>query len=286
MENTNDKTLNAKAVFRKCGTCSHTFAHLLNREFGYILEDEERAISPLAGGIANQGHQCGMLWGAAMAIGGEAYRQNEDHDKATAVSVTATQHVVDSFVNRTQTLNCKEIIGCDLSSVFGLVKFMIKTLTKGMNNSQCFNLAEEWAPEAIQAGAEGLANDNQIELSHKPLSCASEVVKQMGGTEEEMLMVSGFAGGLGLSGEACGALSAAIWFNTLKWCKEHPGKSPAMFHNPIAKKLLKAFRAETNSCMLCNEITDQYFETINDHSAYIKNGGCNKLIELLARVET
>ena len=285
MENAVKKPQDAKAVFRKCGTCSQTFAHLLNRDFGHPMVNEERALDPLAGGIANQGHQCGMLWGAAMALGAEAHRQNEDQNKAIAVAVTATQHVVDSFVNRSQTVNCKEIIGLDLSSVFGLVKFMIKTMAQGMNNSQCFNLAEDWAPEAIQAGAEGLTND-QIELNQKPISCASEVVKQMGGTEEEMLMVSGFAGGLGLSGEACGALGAAIWLKSLRWCQDNPGKTPPMFNNPIAKKYLKAFRAETDSCMLCKEITNQNFENINDHSEYIKNGGCKKLIHLLANVET
>ena len=53
----------AKDVFKKCGTCSRTFAHILNREFGHPKEDEERAMNPLAGGIMNQGHQCGMIWG-------------------------------------------------------------------------------------------------------------------------------------------------------------------------------------------------------------------------------
>jgi C_GCAxxG_C_C family probable redox protein len=284
MEDAIKKAQDAKAVFRKCGTCSQTFAYLLNRDFGHALENEERALDPLAGGIANQGHQCGMLWGAAMAIGGESYRQNDDHDKAIAIAVTATQQIVDSFVNRTKTVNCKEIIGCDLSSVFGLVKFMFKTMAKGINNSQCFNLAEDWAPEAIQAGSEGLANDS-IELQQKPMSCASEVVKKMGGTREEILLVSGFAGGLGLSGEACGALSAAIWLSTLRWCQEHPGKTPPMFNNPIAKKYLNAFRAETKSCMLCSEITGQQFETINNHSEYVEKGGCKKLIHLLAAEE-
>jgi hypothetical protein len=284
MEDSIKQKQDAKAVFRKCGTCSQTFAHLLNRDFGHPLENEERALDPLAGGIANQGHQCGMLWGASLAIGGESYRQNENLEQAIAVSVTATQHIVDSFLNRTKTVNCKEIIGYDLSSVFGLVKFMIKTLAKGMNNSQCFNLAEDWAPEAMQAGSEALKND-KIELNHKPRSCASEVVRQMGGTEEEVSMVAGFAGGLGLSGEACGALSSAIWFRTLKWCENYPGKTPPMFSNPIAKKYLKLFKEETNSCMLCKEITGLNFESINEHSEYVNKGGCKKLIQSLANAE-
>ena len=38
----------------------------------------------------------------------------------------------------------------------------------------------------------------------------------MGGSEEEIAMVAGFAGGLGLSGNGCGALSAAIWKTILE----------------------------------------------------------------------
>jgi C_GCAxxG_C_C family probable redox protein len=273
---------NPKEVFKKCGTCSQTFAHLLNREFRHPKEEEERAMTPLAGGIVNEGHQCGMLWGAALAIGEEAFHRHEDREEAIATTVTATKHIIESFVNRTKTVNCREIIGTNLNNLFGLVSYMIKTMTKGINNSQCFNLAEQWAPEAIQAGKEGLSEDN-INLKHKPVSCAAEVVKRMGGTDEEMTMVSGFAGGLGLSGNACGALSAAIWMKTLEWCKENPGKTPPMFNNSIAKKLLKSFKKVTNSEMLCQNITRNHFETIDDHSKYINAGGCKELMETLLK---
>ena len=72
------------------------------------------------------------------------------------------------------------------------------------------------------------------------------MAKKMGASEEEKVMVAGFAGGLGLSGKGCGALAAAIWMKTLEWCKEHPGKTPPYFNNPSAKKILKAFLEETN----------------------------------------
>ena len=48
-------------------------------------------------------------------------------------------------------------------------------------------------------------------FSQPALSCASEVVKKMGGSNEEIVIAAGFAGGFGLSGNACGALGAAIW---------------------------------------------------------------------------
>ncbi len=270
-----------RQVFIECGTCSQTFGHLLSREFGYPKDAEVRALDPLAGGLMNQGHQCGMLWGATLAVGAEAFRRHKNSEEAIAVAVTATQHIVESFVKRTKTINCREIIGIDLSNVLGLLKFIVKTTIQGSDKNICYNLAEQWGPEAVQSAAEGLSEE-PIELNQKPVSCASEVAKRMGASEEEMLMVAGFAGGLGLSGKACGALSAAIWMKTLAWCRENPGKNPPDFSNKAAKKILKAFYAETGSEILCSKIAGRCFHTIDDHSEYINNGGCGKLIEVLA----
>lgn len=272
----------AKQIFRQCGACSHTFAHILNRDFGHPKELEELALNPLAGGILNQGHQCGMIWGAALAVGAESYRRHENKDMAIAIAVSATQHIVESFEKRSNAVNCKEILGYSLSNVLGITRLMLNTMLKGMDNTKCFDLAEDWAPEAIQSGAEGLDQEH-IEITQTPVSCASEVVRRMGGTDEEKLMVAGFAGGLGLSGNACGALSAAIWMKTLNWCREHPGKIPPYFNNKLTKKILEVFKETTGSEMLCHKITGQGFETINEHSEYINSGGCKQLIDELAQ---
>ena len=69
MKTSTESPNDAKDVFKACGTCSRTFAHLLNREFDYQDEAIEKAMNPMAGGIMNQGYQCGMLWGAALAVG-------------------------------------------------------------------------------------------------------------------------------------------------------------------------------------------------------------------------
>lgn len=271
----------AKQVFKDCGTCSRTFAHLLNREFGHIKEPEEVALNPLAGGIMNLGYQCGMLWGSSLAIGAEAYRQNNNLGDAIAITVLATQRVIKSFEKRSKTTNCKEIIGYDLTNVFGMARFMLKVTLQGMENSHCFNLAEQWAPEAVEAAKKGLAAQ-EVSQTQDMVSCASEVIRKLGGTEEEMIMVAGFSAGLGLSGNACGALSAAIWKKMLDWCKENPGENPPFFNNKDAKKILKAFNKETSSEIECHKICGRKFNTVNEHSDYIKNGGCNKLIDILS----
>ena len=270
-----------KKVFMQFLTCSRTFCYLLNREFGHTKEDEERALDQLAGGLAQTGHQCGMLWGAALAVGKESFCRNNDHGEAIATAITATQHLMESFSRMAKSVNCRDIIGIDLTNKADLEKFM-KTSFYDIENSTCFNLAEKWAPEAIESAKEGLTRQ-QTSVSKQPLSCASEVAKKMGASDEEKVMVAGFAGGLGLSGNACGALSAAIWMKDLAWCRKHPGESPPYFGNPNTDATLEAFFGVTGSEILCQKIAGQCFKTISDHTEFIKNGGCHKLIDALAR---
>ena len=281
MEHPTSSLNDTKQVFKESGTCSKTFFHLLNREFDHQKESEETAADPLAGGLMQKGHQCGMLWGASLAIGVESYHRYKDPDIAIRMAIEATRQVTKSFHETAGTMNCRDITKCNMDSFFGMTKYMIKIMLKGMNNSTCFNLAEKWAPEAIETAKKGL-NQHEKEASESVLGCASEVVKKMGGNEEEVVTVAGFAGGLGLSGSACGALSATVWMNSLKWTKEHPGKSA--WSNPMAKQTLKGFLAETDSEMLCHEICGQRFKTIKDHTKYIADGGCIDLINALANI--
>ncbi len=262
-----------RAFLRK-GTCSRTFFYILNREFGHPLEAEERAADPLAGGIMQEGYQCGMLWGSALAVGAESFRRSDDRGKATGMAITATQHIMKSFSNRTKSVNCRDITNADFTSKLSMAKYMFSG-----KFAYCFKLAGKWAPEAIQSATEGLSQE-QTDLPNRPISCASEVAKKMGASDEEMVMVAGFAGGLGLSGNACGALAATIWMNALDECKKQTGKPS--YNTPKEKNTVKAFYGGTDDEILCYKISGQNFKTIDDHTQFIKNGGCDKLINLLA----
>jgi len=277
----NSKTIprDVKKTFAKCGACSHTFFYLLNREFGYPKVNEESASDPLAGGLMSKQQQCGMLWGSTLAVGAESFRRNKNRDQSIAVAINATQHLVESFSKRAKSVNCRDIIGIDISNKFDIAKFMLKSLPSGFTNMVCMNLAEKWAPEAIQSANDGLS-DKQTDFAQPPLCCTCEVAKRMGAGDEELVTVAGFAGGIGLSGNACGALSAAIWLNTLAWCRKNPGQSGYL--NPNSEEILKAFYSATDSEILCHKISGKRFKTIGDHTKFINNGGCHLLINELA----
>jgi len=264
-----------KWVFIKKGTCSRTLFYILNREFNHALENEERAADPMAGGIMQHGYQCGLLWGAAMAVGAESLRRCESLDQAIALAIKTTQDLIDSFSKRAGSVDCLDITEADFASKSSFARYMVsgKFLS-------CFKLTDKWAPESIRVAKEAFSQDPS-DLPRKCKSCASEVVRKMGGSDEEVSIVAGLAGGLGLSGNACGALSAAIWMKSLAWSREHPGKST--FSNPEATKVLETFLKATDYEFMCSEICEKIFDSVSDHTEFIENGGCSTLINTLAK---
>jgi len=260
----------AKKLFRKLGTCSSTMYYILNREFGQSRETEVRAAEPLAGGIMQNGYQCGMLWGSVMAAGAEVHRRFDDRGQAAAAAIITAQKLMASFKNQTGYTDCIDVTKTDWHNKFSIAKFMLtgKFLS-------CFRLIEKWAPEAIVTAYEGLSSVRII-LQQTPVSCASETARRMGSSEEEAATVTGFAGGMGLSGGGCGALATAIWLKTMKWQKE--GVKKFFMTNPYIENVLKAFLAATDYEFTCRKITGREFKSIDEHTEFIRNGGCEKVI--------
>ena len=177
--------LNAKRTFLKQGTCSRTFFYILNREFDHPMVNEEQAVDLMAGGILQLGYQCGILWGASAAIGAESFRRNENQGQAIGISIKSTQHIMESFVVKAKSIECGDITETDFSNKWSFAKYMItgKFLS-------CFKLAEKWAPEAIEAAHEGLLLGHQVS-NPQSISCASEVIKKMGGSIEARSVIDG-----------------------------------------------------------------------------------------------
>lgn len=263
-----------KKTFLKLGSCSRTLGYILNREFENPKEDEEHALDPMAGGIFQQGYQCGMLWGTSLAVGTESYRRYNDSGKAIAYALKGTQNLMESFTKRTGSIDCYDITQCDFNKKRNLLRFVFSGKA-----FSCFRLAERWAPEAIEAATEGIS-PNGSDLPQHCMSCATEVVRKMDGSDEEMHMVAGFAGGLGLSGGACGALSAAIWMKSLSQGKGESGKFLA--YDKDSSNILETFYHATDFEILCSTISGKKFKDIEEHTDFIKNGGCENLINVLA----
>lgn len=239
------------------------------------MEDEEHAVQPLAGGIMQHGYQCGMIWGSALAAGAEAHRRFGAGPEAEARAIAAARRLVDAFRVQNRHTDCFDIT--DLDDRSSTLKMMTVFLVKGQTIG-CFRMAARYAPVALRE-LDAAMSGPSAEAPLAPASCAALLARRMGATDRHAVMAAGLAGGIGLSGGACGALGAAIWIGGMK-ILEGGGKVP--FRSPSARDAIDRFLKCTNYQFECTEITGRRFESVGDHAGYLRSGGCAKVLDALA----
>ena len=247
---------------------------VLDKAFDHSLETEEKAAMPLAGGIMQKGYQCGMIWGATLAAGAQAYRLFGPGPQAEAKAIITAQRLVESFDTRNNRINCLEITNTDWQKSIQMFNYFIKG-----GPVSCFRMATKYAPVAFGAINRVLSAE-KVKTSSPPISCVSIVAEKMRVSNMHRVMAAGLAGGIGLSGGACGALGAAIWIIEMNSLKEGNGKTD--FKNPRTIDAIDRFRRCTHSKFECSEIVGRRFESMDDHAGYLHEGGCSKIIDILA----
>ena len=247
---------------------------VVDRSFDHPMKLEEHATMPLAGGIMQHGYQCGMLWGATLAAGAQAYRLLGPGPQAETAAIIAAQRTVESFRARTNSINCLEITETNWQKKTSSTKFMLKG-----GPIRCFRMAARYAPEAFSE-IDAALSEKHIEAPSPTVSCAAILAQKMGVSDMHTVMAAGLAGGIGLSGGACGALGAAIWIIGMNSSKERVGKVD--FKDPRAIDAIDRFLKSADSEFECSEIVGRRFENIGDHAGYLRDGGCSKIIEILA----
>jgi hypothetical protein len=242
------------------------------------MELEERAADPLAGGLM-QGYQCGQLWGAALAAGAQAYRLFGPGPQAEAAAVIASQRIVESFWNRNKEINCLELTGIDLKNAQAqALRTFMKMFVEG-KAIRCFSMSARCAQVSFREINTALS-EKPIEAPSAPVSCSAILAQKMGLSDMQTVMAAGFAGGIGLSGGACGALGTAIWvigMNNIKDQVENVG-----FKIPGVSDLIDRFVESSDYKFECAKIVGRKFENVNDHASYLRGGGCSSIIEALA----
>lgn len=255
---------------------------VVDGSFDNPLRLEEEASAPLAGGIMSRGFQCGMLWGASLAAGAEVYRRYGSGAQAEATAIMVSERLMETFRGRTKNeMNCTEITEVNLQEVKGFMPVLKRILKGGkIGPGACFRLAAGYAQDAINA-IDAALYEEPVETTSQPVSCAAVLAKKMGATEMHVVMASGFAGGISLSGGACGALGAAIWLTAMESHEEGASKL-GYINNPVYSAVIDRFVENTNCEFQCCEIVGRKFESIDDHAAYLHDGGCSQIIEALA----
>lgn len=253
---------------------------VVDRSFGHPMKLEEHATMPLAGGILQQGYQCGMIWGAALAAGAEAYRVYGPGPQAEASAILASQRLVETFRRRNKEINCFEITEIEWKpkSNSHLMRQVLKFFVKG-GPIVCFRMVSRYATAAFNE-IKGAYSENPLEIPAAPLSCTAMLAQKMGASEMHATMAAGLAGGIGLCGGGCGALATAVWIIGMNCANE--GIQSSDFENPRAQAALESFLKSSDYEFECAKIAGRKFESIDEHAQYLHQGGCAKIIEALA----
>jgi len=247
---------------------------VVDDSFGHPMKLEERAAAPLAGGIMSYGYQCGMVWGTALAAGAQAYRLYGAGPQAEIAAILAAQRIVESFRAQNTDADCFGITGIDLRDP----KQQSKLLWSGAA-IRCFRMAARY-PQVGRNEIAAALSEKHPEAPASRVSCAAVLARKMGASELHTVMAAGLAGGIGLSGGGCGALGAAIWIDEMHSGAEGPGI--AYMNNPRAREAMDRFAKSAGSDFECSKIVGRRFESIDDHAEYLRDGGCSKIIKVLA----
>jgi hypothetical protein len=253
---------------------------VVDESLDHPMKLEERATMSLAGGLMQNGYQCGMLWGAALAAGAQAYRLHGSGVQAETEAIISSQKLVESFRARNKEINCAEITEMNWKAsrqsqaVMQVLKFFLKGGPIG-----CFSMAARYAP-VVLSDINSTISEKPVEASSDSASCASMLAQKMGASEMHAAMAAGFAGGIGLSGGACGALGAAIWIIGMNHIKD--GDKDFAFNSPAIQAAIERFLESSDYEFECSKIVGRKFENAADHAGYVCAGGCSKIIEALA----
>jgi hypothetical protein len=253
---------------------------VVDRSFDHPLKLEEHAAMPLAGGILGNGYQCGMVWGATLAAGARAYQRLGAGPQAEAEAILAAQRLVAAFLARNRHLNCGDIteIEWKASTQRRMLMQMAKFFARG-GPLLCFAMTAGYAQTAFRE-IDAAFSEQPAEAPAAPVSCAAVLARKMGASDMQAVMAAGLAGGLGLSGGACGALGAAIWIRAMRQPSEGVEKVSLTF--PGAEAVMERFLQSADYEFECSQIVGRKFTSPDDHARYVREGGCSKIIDALA----
>ena len=172
------------------------------------MEPEEHASQSLAGGIAQYGYQCGMLWGAALAAGAKAYDLYGPGPQAETAAIMTAQRVVESFRGQMKNeINCLEITDLNWkakNTILTTLKFLIRGGPVNGVRMVC-----KYTPEAYNSINTALS-EKQVDAPLPPVSCTSLLAQKMGASDLYVTMAAGMAGGIGLCGGCMTEMSVGV----------------------------------------------------------------------------
>jgi hypothetical protein len=203
--------------------CSEASMTTRMHGFGFDESLYEQAVHPFSGGFMHHGLACGLLTGAALTAGFLARERFEDDETRAAAALHTTILLAESHQELSGSVNCREITEVSLSKLSGRLRY----LQQG-KGGMCGRLHLKWAPQMHELIDKTLADFNKYVPVKGHSNCAVQTLKKMvssvGMKTENLVLVAGLAGGVGLLGNVCAALVSGVYALSVSHYLSQEGK--------------------------------------------------------------
>ncbi len=111
-----DNAEKAKAIFMEGFACSQAVLSAFCERFGLDKDIALKLADGFGGGMGRLGHTCGAVTGAFMVIGLKQGRTSAADAEAKQKTNVLIKEFVKRFKDRNQSIVCRELLDCDIST--------------------------------------------------------------------------------------------------------------------------------------------------------------------------
>jgi len=123
-----NKAKQAVSCFNNGFSCSQAILSTYGKELGMNREIALKVSGAFGGGMARMAETCGAVTGAFMVIGLKYGKTEASDEKAKDKTYNLVKEFVSKFKTRNNSIVCKELLGCDISTAEGTKEFKDKRL--------------------------------------------------------------------------------------------------------------------------------------------------------------
>ena len=111
----------AISCFKEGFSCAQALLSTYGIQFGLSRKIALKMASAFGGGMGRMGETCGAVTGALMVLGLK-YGRTKAEDRASQKKTDGLgKEFVDKFKSRNESILCKELLCCDISTVEGMI---------------------------------------------------------------------------------------------------------------------------------------------------------------------
>ena len=114
----------AAATFKTGFNCAQSVFAAFGPELGLTREQCLKVACTFGGGMARSAKTCGAVTGAMMAIGLKFGQTRLDDQEAKKKAYKLAKDLMQQFIARNKSLECRDLLGCDISTDAGLKRAM------------------------------------------------------------------------------------------------------------------------------------------------------------------